>query len=368
MEQACRTDEVVFPLLANPATYRAGEWDLAREPGQLDYWLDLFRRHFPLLLAEALRELEDRGLSRRQARESCAHAEREFYAYLEALAENPEAFGRLDILAINERRQQILDSAGLGDVYRLAKSAANQTALDMLAGVLREIDGLEELVRPGRIVRGILAGNIYDLGATKTAELFHGRPVDFHGALAKLKPRPWVVDDLPFWCERLGSGRPYRKAILLVDNAGPDVVLGMIPLARDLAGRGTEVVLAANSGPALNDITYDELVPLLEQCALLDEALAAVLAQGRLRPVPSGNRCALIDLARISPELAAEAEGADLVVLEGMGRAIESNWSARFTCDVVKVAMVKTGGLAERFGWQVFDLVFRYESAGMPNS
>jgi hypothetical protein len=34
---------------------------------------------------------------------------------------------------------------------------------------------------------------------------------------------------------------PHRKAILFVDNAGADVVLGMIPLARELLKRGTEV-------------------------------------------------------------------------------------------------------------------------------
>ncbi len=28
----------------------------------------------------------------------------------------------------------------------------------------------------------------------------------------------------------------------------------------------------------------------------------------------------------------------------------------------MKVAMVKTGGVAQRFGWQVFDLVVRYEA------
>ena len=37
----------------------------------------------------------------------------------------------------------------------------------------------------------------------------------------------------------------------------------------------------------------------------------------------------------------AEAEGVDLVVLEGMGRAIETNLNAKFSCDSLKLAMVK---------------------------
>jgi hypothetical protein len=37
---------------------------------------------------------------------------------------------------------------------------------------------------------------------------------------------------------------PHVKAILFVDNAGADVVLGMIPLARELLKRGTQVAVS----------------------------------------------------------------------------------------------------------------------------
>ena len=37
----------------------------------------------------------------------------------------------------------------------------------------------------------------------------------------------------------------------------------------------------------------------------------------------------------------AAAEDVDLVVLEGMGRAIETNLYASFSCDSLKLAMVK---------------------------
>ncbi len=40
-------------------------------------------------------------------------------------------------------------------------------------------------------------------------------------------------------------------------------MLGMVPLARELLRRGTNVVLSANSTPALNDITHPELVRAL---------------------------------------------------------------------------------------------------------
>lgn len=36
-----------------------------------------------------------------------------------------------------------------------------------------------------------------------------------------------------------------------------------------------------------------------------------------------------------------EARDADLVVLEGMGRAIETNLNARLRCDALKIGMIK---------------------------
>lgn len=53
----------------------------------------------------------------------------------------------------------------------------------------------------------------------------------------------------------------------LLSMAGADVVLGMIPLARELLRMGAEVVMCANSQPAINDITAPELRALLNQVA-----------------------------------------------------------------------------------------------------
>lgn len=56
------------------------------------------------------------------------------------------------------------------------------------------------------------------------------------------------MDDFDAFKERmLGSGDkkfgPYKRALLFVDNSGADIVLGMLPLARELLRRGTEVSL-----------------------------------------------------------------------------------------------------------------------------
>lgn len=52
---------------------------------------------------------------------------------------------------------------------------------------------------------------------------------------------------------------------------------------------------------------------------------------------------------------------ADLVVLEGMGRAIHTNFDATFACESLKVAVIKNQWLATRLGGDMYSVVFKYE-------
>lgn len=54
--------------------------------------------------------------------------------------------------------------------------------------------------------------------------------------------RPWLHDDLDAWIKRQQQV-PYKCAIIFLDNSGCDVVLGIIPFARELLRRGTRVRL-----------------------------------------------------------------------------------------------------------------------------
>ena len=59
------------------------------------------------------------------------------------------------------------------------------------------------------------------------------------------------------------------------------------------------------------------------------------------------------------------ARGADLVVLEGMGRAVHTNFRTKFTCDSLKLAMVKNSHLAKSLlGGVLYDCVCMYEPGG----
>jgi hypothetical protein len=49
-----------------------------------------------------------------------------------------------------------------------------------------------------------------------------------------------LVDGLDEWLDRL-TGPPHKCAAIFVDNSGIDIVLGVLPFARELLQRGTKV-------------------------------------------------------------------------------------------------------------------------------
>ncbi len=353
----------IFPLLADPIGYVACPWDLGENDERRAYWLKLFHDHYIRLLELAVADALDRGVSEDVAESQAAQARAAFGAYLRHVQAEPAAFGRLTILTICEARERTLRKAGIPDPYRLDKQRENETAMALLPGVLAEIDALDGGERIERVMRGVFAGNIFDLGAVSTIELFKNGRVDFRHTLSKLKPRPWFVDHLDAWRERLLNGEPYKCAVMFVDNAGPDVLLGMVPLARELLRAGTGVILTANATATLNDVTHDELTALINTIAGTDALIGEALKSGQLELVTSGNGAPLIDLRRVNPGLAEAIyrRDVDLCVIEGMGRAIETNFDARFNCDTLKLAMVKDPGVAEAIGASLYDLVLRFD-------
>ncbi|MEM9416055.1 MAG: ARMT1-like domain-containing protein [Planctomycetota bacterium] len=355
-------DSAVFPLLKDPAGYRPCQWDLTTDHGFRSYWVDLFRSHHASLLEHAAKAYADdiEGITA-----AIAQARSEFNTYLDRIADEPDAFGPLDVLAICKRREDVLRNAGIADPYRLIKREENAKAIALLPGLLAELDAMPHIERHTALIEGVFAGNIFDMGAAETLKLYAEGDVDFASVRAKLKPRPWRFDALDAWIDRMAAavqGQPYRAAVMFIDNAGPDVVLGMLPFAREMVRLGTTVVLTANTEPSLNDVTHDELVGLVAQVAAFDPVIAEALADRTLRLVASGNWAPLIDLNRVSPALAAEVAAlpVGLVVLEGMGRSIESNFDAALTCDVLRLAMIKDAGVARAIGAEPFDLAMRF--------
>jgi len=276
------------------------------------------------------------------------------------MKKNPESHGGPpDCILLCRLREQILRELGFRDIFKKVNDEENDKAISLFEGVVRLNDAIEdEGKRFENLIRGILAGNIFDLGSAQLAEVFARDGMSFMASCQNLVPRPWVIDDLDTF-KMIWSKKSWRKAVIFVDNSGADVILGILPFARELLQRGTQVVLAANDLPSINDVTYIELVEIVKKLKDENEQILGVDTSGLLI-INSGNDLPVIDLTCVSPELAYLASDADLVILEGMGRALETNLYAQLKCDSIKIGMVKHLEVAQFLGGRLYDCVFKY--------
>jgi len=47
-----------------------------------------------------------------------------------------------------------------------------------------------------------------------------------------------------------------------------------------------------------------------------------------------------------------------------MGRAIHTNFHAAFSCEALKIAVLKNDWLAAKLGGSMFDVIFKYDKPG----
>ncbi|KAG1660836.1 hypothetical protein FOA52_008947 [Chlamydomonas sp. UWO 241] len=559
-----------FPLLADPASYEPNTLDISLDKdGSFGWWLKLLDDQVPTVVEKAIASEGGGELATRRA----MAFGRSLSAHLHKLAGEPGAYGRLGLAELFEMREECLREFGFNDVYRLDKERENTAALSVLPDLLVELDAMPPAERLLCLIEGCLASNIFDWGAKECVKLYQdGTILDiYRTARQNLGKRPWAIDHFDALAGRLlpggvraaggagaagGGGEgaaaaagsagvgappgapgggdgavvppavpggggtvmgvappPYRRVMMFVDNAGADIVLGMLPLARELLRQGSEVVLVANSQPAINDITAPELRALLSaaarHCSILRTAraagvkvenafggrvpahpaaaaagrhswtsattsssntatcgsnnattgsnnahppAAAVAAAAAAEParaaptqagpsagpgpgaaaaeaapapaagpstsggggggsssgpagsqqgvhrhapswgaydprgggsasasggayppgaklfvVASGAGGPCMDFRRVPDVLAEACVGTDLLIIEGMGRAIHTNLYTRFRCDTLKLAMIKTEWLAKRlFGGSLYDCVCVFEE-GIPD-
>ncbi|GFR47486.1 hypothetical protein Agub_g9215, partial [Astrephomene gubernaculifera] len=171
-------------------------------------WIEVFRKSIPTFKTHALTD-EHVPLELRQAAADDFAAR--FNAALDALLSHPDspAPGYPDSQPVNcytlcKLREDCLHAAGLRDIFASVKAAENERALALLPGVLRELDELG--AGPGGLraqlelaLRGVFAGNIFDLGAAASAQLHAeggASAAAFAATRARLLPRPWAVDQM----------------------------------------------------------------------------------------------------------------------------------------------------------------------------
>ena len=111
-------------------------------------------------------------------------------------------------------------------------------------------------------------------------------------------------------------------------------------------------------------MTYSEMLPIMEEvkqkCAVIRDGLE----NSKLLLLCSGQSSPCLDLSRVNQNLIhhVHRKRVDLVIIEGMGRAIHTNLSAKFNCESIRLAVIKNKWLGQRLGGDVFSVVFKYET------
>lgn len=355
---------VAFPLLLTPieSNYRActipyrfpSDNPRKATPTELS-WIDLFLNSIP-----SFRKRAESDGTVADANVKAEKFAQRYSEILEDLKKDPESHGGPpDCVLLCRLREQVLRELGFRDIFKKVKDEENAKAISLFENVVHLNDAIEdESKRLENLVRGIFAGNIFDLGSAQLAEVFSKDGMSFLASCQNLVPRPWVIDDLDSF-KLKWTRKSWKKVIIFVDNSGADIILGILPFARELLRCGSQVVLAANDLPSINDVTYPELIEIIAKLKDENGQLVGV-DTSNLLIANSGNDLPVIDLTRISQELAYLASDADLVILEGMGRGIETNLYAQFKCDSLKIGMVKHPEVAQFLGGRLYDCVFKY--------
>ncbi|XP_026763974.1 4'-phosphopantetheine phosphatase [Galleria mellonella] len=342
-------------ILYQPDKYTPDTLNLVADEEAREYWLNTCEKLVEKYVNFALTNNEDPTVEIRALKfKTC---------YVEALKElkiNPLAHGQLTIRLLLDINETCLRSQGFFDLWKQQKKYENEGALAALSSRLAEIDALpDNRQRWIELGKGVLAGNMFDWGAQAVTDILD---CGLYEALQKIQKRPWLYDGLDKWLDKLEK-TVHHCAAVFVDNSGVDIVLGILPFVRALLLRGTSVMLCANEWPALNDVTYMELEEILQRASLLCPVLSAALATGDLVVRSSGQRGPCLDLRTIGVGLCTEMKvrGVDLIILEGMGRALHTNLNARLAVDSLKLAVVKNAWLAQRLGGPLFSVIFIYE-------
>ena len=103
------------------------------------------------------------------------------------------------LLEINE---QLLTKYGFEDVWKEQKYMENKKALMQFKNRIEFLDKLNNVEKWEQLFRGILAGNIFDSGASAVQEIIDEN-FGLNDALMKVQKRPYLFDDIEKFMKRL---------------------------------------------------------------------------------------------------------------------------------------------------------------------
>ncbi|KAI0519598.1 hypothetical protein KFK09_007049 [Dendrobium nobile] len=163
---------VPFPLLQTPveANYRACTIpyrflsDNPRKATPIEIqWIDLFLNSVP-----SFRQRAENDPTVIDAPEKAEKFAQRYTEILEDMKKDPESHGGPpDCILLCRLREQALREFGFRDIFKKVKDEENAKAISLFEDVVRRNDAIDEGNRVENLIRGVLAGNIFDLGSAQ---------------------------------------------------------------------------------------------------------------------------------------------------------------------------------------------------------
>jgi damage-control phosphatase, subfamily II, stand-alone protein len=292
------------------------------------------------------------------------------------------------LLNVVSAKERMLREHSLEDLFKAVKASENALCSDVLFNSLRDdVDFAEDSLKAA--IEIALAGNLFDAGAAQAVQNVIGGTAfkgdqnkfafknsddlqsAFEASRKRVRTSKWLCDDYEALKNNL-----YDRVVIFCDNAGADL-LGMTLLAREFSRRtpDAKVALVANELAALNDVTISELREFYNTCENKDvQYLKTFREINKIALLSSGQASTLLNLNVTGKEINDWVKLQDmdsknlkwLVVLDGMGRSLESNWDCgkyfQNRVDVLNLAMVKSEINAKRLNANVYDCVCKLSS------
>ncbi|CAH1408011.1 unnamed protein product [Nezara viridula] len=341
------------PVLSNTVEYFPDTQNLSENSSAREYWLSCISDAFNAGTTRTI------GIAKKESTKNLEMYRDRVVKRLEYLRKNHDAYGYLAMRLLQDTLEHIKKEMGLLTMYEKRKQHENATAIKELVDRLNCLDSLDYVEQQTELVKYLLAGNMFDWGATEVAKLMIAGKLNFQQAIDKLPERPWLVDNLDNWTNRLKEYN-YKKVMIFADNSGYDLILGVLPFARELVRRGAEVVICANCEPVLNDITFYELKDVFEEIKNHCPILRKAIEEGTLSMMKLAKSTCCLDLCFINIEVVEKMKDMDLLIIEGMGRAVHTNLYARFKCDSLRVAVIKDHWLSRELGGENFSCICKF--------
>ncbi len=345
------SESVVFSALLRRDEYMPGLWDLVLDEESRSYWLPALKLNSRHMLDSYVKGATPK------MRGSCDEVHDRFCRFLDDFESELSAEGPRTVNDLVEVRQKIFTECGIPDPYRDLKAADNERALALLGGCPNTVPGeVPERERLRWIASLVMAGNLLDMGSAEARLLHKNEKMSVFERTAEVARKSWFMDQLEELEAALRRGpRGEGHIVICVDNAGAEIVLGVTTLVKYLTSLGYTCVIAANEVASLNDMTAEETLPLLHSVARVDPELDVLLCSGSLSVISSGSVTSGLNMLKVSPDFDGAASKAELLILLGQGRAVETNWKTELSVPWARIATVKDPFVAGAVGCEVFD-------------